>query len=58
MQQSQWMNFDEGSTASSTMSIIGGTSSTHASVTALNGIIYVANTTTDAELDELGFWFW
>ncbi|MBI1961114.1 MAG: hypothetical protein HYS45_00240, partial [Parcubacteria group bacterium] len=50
----QWMNFDEGSTASTTMSIIGGTSSTHTSVTARDGVIYLANTSTDADLDDGG----
>ena len=45
---SQWMNFDEGSTASSTMSIIGGTSSTsQTAVYALNGTIYVSRTGND-----------
>ncbi|MEK7164406.1 MAG: hypothetical protein AAB779_00505, partial [Patescibacteria group bacterium] len=42
---SLWMRFNEGSTASTTMSIIGDTGSSHSSAHALNGKAYLGNST-------------
>jgi|GEM_PF-5753566 len=49
-----WMKFTEGSTATSTMSVIGGTSSTHTAVYALNGSVYLSNTSSASDLYDGG----